>query len=80
MGGDASGSISWIGYESQAAAGSLDSSDWEGPFMQKLGLAADFGAPLIEETLAGKPGERAGLRRGAARARGDRGAARVALA
>jgi regulator of sigma E protease len=43
---------------------SLDSSDWEGPFMQKLGLAADFGAPLIEETLAGKPGERAGLRRG----------------
>jgi regulator of sigma E protease len=43
---------------------SLDASDWEGPFMQKLGLAADFGPPLIEETLAGKPGERAGLRGG----------------
>ena len=43
---------------------SLDQGDWEGPFMQKLGLAADFGAPLIEETLPGKPGERAGLRRG----------------
>ena len=42
----------------------LDASDWEGPFMQKLGLAADFGPPLIDETLAGKPGERAGLRRG----------------
>src|SRR5688572_1410284 len=38
--------------------------DWEGPFMQKLGLAADFGPPLIDEALAGKPGDRAGLKRG----------------
>jgi len=43
---------------------SLEASDWEGSFMQKLGLAADYGAPLVDETLAGKPGERAGLRRG----------------
>jgi regulator of sigma E protease len=39
-------------------------SDWEGPFLNKLGLVADFGAPLIDEALAGKPGERAGLRNG----------------
>ena len=43
---------------------SLVASDWEGAFMQKLGLAADFGPPLIDEALPGKPGERAGLRRG----------------
>jgi regulator of sigma E protease len=43
---------------------SLGPADWEGPFMQKLGLAADFGPPLIDEALAGKPGERAGLARG----------------
>lgn len=42
----------------------LRGSDWEGAFMQKLGLAADFGSPLIEEALAGKPGARAGLARG----------------
>jgi len=32
--------------------------------MQKLGLAADFGPPLIEEAVAGKPAARAGLRSG----------------
>ena len=42
----------------------LSGSDWEGPFMQKLGLAADFGPPLIEEAVAGKPAARAGLRAG----------------
>jgi regulator of sigma E protease len=42
----------------------LSGSDWEGPFMQKLGLAADFGPPLIEEAVAGKPAARAGLRQG----------------
>jgi regulator of sigma E protease len=42
----------------------LSGSDWEGPFMQKLGLAADFGPPLIEEAVAGKPAARAGLRSG----------------
>jgi regulator of sigma E protease len=39
-------------------------SDWEGNFMPMLGLAADFGEPLIDEVIAGKPGERAGLRAG----------------
>ncbi len=43
---------------------SLMGSDWEGAFMQKLGLAADFGSPLIDEALAGKPGQRAGLKAG----------------
>ncbi|MCL4760775.1 MAG: RIP metalloprotease RseP [Burkholderiales bacterium] len=42
----------------------LDGSDWEGPFMQKLGLAVDLGAPLVDEVVPGKPAERAGLRRG----------------
>jgi regulator of sigma E protease len=43
---------------------SLEGSDWEGPFMHKLGLAADFGAPLIDEAIAGKPAQHAGLRAG----------------
>jgi regulator of sigma E protease len=43
---------------------SLAGPDWEGPFMQKLGLAADFGPPLIDEALEGKPGRKAGLRAG----------------
>jgi len=38
--------------------------DWEGAFMRKLGLAVDFGAPLIDEVVAGKPAQRAGLRAG----------------
>ena len=42
----------------------LSSSDWEGPFMQKLGLSADFGEPLIDAALPGKPGELAGLKAG----------------
>ncbi len=38
--------------------------DWEGNFMPLLGLAADFGAPLIDEVIPGKPAERAGLKAG----------------
>jgi regulator of sigma E protease len=44
--------------------GSLVTSDWEGPFMQKLGLSADFGPPIVDLALAGKPAERAGLKSG----------------
>ena len=39
-------------------------SDWEGNFMPMLGLAADFGEPLIDEVIAGKPADRAGLKAG----------------
>lgn len=42
----------------------LSASDWEGPFMHKLGLAADLGAPLIDQAVPGKPAERAGLASG----------------
>jgi regulator of sigma E protease len=38
--------------------------DWEGNFMPLLGLKADFGAPLIDEVVPGKPADRAGLRAG----------------
>jgi regulator of sigma E protease len=38
--------------------------DWEGAFLRKLGLAVDLGAPLIDEAVAGKPAQRAGLRAG----------------
>jgi len=42
----------------------LAMADWEGNFMPRLGLAADFGAPLVDEVIAGKPAERAGLKAG----------------
>jgi regulator of sigma E protease len=42
----------------------LAPADWEGPFMQKLGLAANLGAPLVDQAVAGKPAERAGIRAG----------------
>jgi regulator of sigma E protease len=42
----------------------LTMADWEGNFMPMLGLAADFGAPLIDEVVAGKPAARAGLKAG----------------
>ena len=45
---------------SSAAFRQIASSDWEGPFMQKLGLAADFGTAV----------DRRGARREAGRARG----------
>jgi regulator of sigma E protease len=40
----------------------LTSADWEGNFMPTLGLKIDFGPPLIDQVVAGKPAERAGLR------------------
>jgi regulator of sigma E protease len=40
----------------------LTSADWEGNFMSTLGLKIDFGPPLIDQVVAGKPAERAGLR------------------
>ncbi len=42
----------------------LAMTDWEGNFMPLLGLVADFGAPLIDDVLPGKPAQRAGLRAG----------------
>jgi len=39
----------------------IASSDWEGNFMPMLGLKADLGAPIVDQVLAGKPAERAGL-------------------
>jgi regulator of sigma E protease len=42
----------------------VSSSDWEGPFMSRLGLSADFGPPIVDEALPGKPASRAGLRAG----------------
>ena len=42
--------------------GALTSADWEGNFMSTLGLKIDFGPPLIDQVVAGKPAERAGLR------------------
>lgn len=39
-------------------------SDWEGNFMPKLGLTPDFGPPLVEEAIAGKPAAAAGIRAG----------------
>ena len=38
--------------------------DWEGPFMSRLGLLADFGPPLVDEAIAGKPAAVAGIRAG----------------
>lgn len=40
----------------------MKTADWEGNAPGALGLRTDYGAPLIGETVAGKPGERAGLR------------------
>jgi regulator of sigma E protease len=42
----------------------LAMTDWEGNFMPALGLAADFGAPVIDAAIPGKPAERAGLKAG----------------
>src|SRR5437762_6252779 len=38
--------------------------DWEGGALTILGLKADFGPPLIDQVLADKPAERAGLKAG----------------
>ena len=42
----------------------LGPADWEGPFLHKLGLSPDLGAPLVDEAVAGKPAQRAGLQAG----------------
>ncbi len=43
---------------------SLPPAEWEGNFMPTLGLKADFGPPVIDQVIAGKPAERAGLKAG----------------
>ncbi|MDQ6917496.1 MAG: RIP metalloprotease RseP [Pseudomonadota bacterium] len=42
----------------------LSSGDWESNFMATLGLRADLGSPVVNETLAGKPAASAGIRPG----------------
>jgi len=42
----------------------LATADWEGSFMSLLGLKARFGPPVIEQAVAGKPADMAGLRAG----------------
>jgi regulator of sigma E protease len=44
--------------------GELTGADWERNFMQQLGLKADFGPPVVEDIVAGKPAQRAGIERG----------------
>jgi regulator of sigma E protease len=42
----------------------LAMTEWEGNFMPVLGLKADFGAPLVDDVVPGKPADRAGLKAG----------------
>ncbi len=42
----------------------LGAEEWESNFMPLLGLSADLGAPIIDQVVAGKPADRAGLRTG----------------
>jgi regulator of sigma E protease len=42
----------------------LTSGDWEANFMAILGLRADLGSPVVNETLPGKPAASAGIRPG----------------
>jgi regulator of sigma E protease len=42
----------------------LGAEEWEGNFMPLLGLGADLGAPIIDQVVAGKPADRAGLKAG----------------
>ena len=42
----------------------MTTSDWEGNPLTMLGLRADLGPPVVDQVLAGKPAERAGLRSG----------------
>jgi regulator of sigma E protease len=44
--------------------GELTGTDWERNFMQQLGLKADFGPPVVEEVVADKPAQRAGIEAG----------------
>lgn len=38
--------------------------DWEGNFMPALGFKADYGPPIVDQVVAGKPAERAGVKAG----------------
>jgi regulator of sigma E protease len=42
----------------------LTKSDWEGNFVSALGLKTDLGAPVVRDTIAGKPAANAGIRAG----------------
>jgi regulator of sigma E protease len=42
----------------------LAPAEWEGNFMPTLGLKADFGPPVVDQVISGKPAERAGLKAG----------------
>ncbi len=42
----------------------LAPADWEGNFLPRLGLQVDLGAPVVDQVIAGKPAERAGLQAG----------------
>ncbi len=42
----------------------LTRSDWEGNFLAALGIRADLGPPVVNETLRGKPAALAGMRPG----------------
>jgi regulator of sigma E protease len=44
--------------------GGVKPADWEGSALAILGLKADFGPPLIDQVLPGKPAARAGLKLG----------------
>jgi regulator of sigma E protease len=46
------------------AIAQLTPSDWEGNVTATLGLRSDLGPPLVGEAVAGKPGERAGIKAG----------------
>jgi regulator of sigma E protease len=46
------------------ALDALNAGDWESNFMATLGLRADLGSPIVNETLPGKPAANAGIRPG----------------
>ena len=46
------------------ALDALNAGDWEANFMATLGLRADLGSPIVNETLPGKPAANAGIRPG----------------
>ncbi|MEO8486848.1 MAG: RIP metalloprotease RseP [Betaproteobacteria bacterium] len=46
------------------AVSGLAVEDWEGNPLAALGLRPDFGAPLVDQVVAGKPAEAAGLKNG----------------
>ncbi len=46
------------------ALAAVNAGDWESNFMATLGLRADLGSPIVNETLPGKPAANAGIRPG----------------